>query len=44
MSILALMWLILKIMGMAILITLAAGILIVLIRCIIAVLKELDKK
>ena len=43
MAILAAMILMLKILGLACLIVLAAGILIILFKCIIAVLKEIDK-
>lgn len=44
MDIMAITWFILKIIGMGILIVFAAGVLIVLIKCIAAVMKELNKK
>lgn len=44
MKVLTMMWLVLKILGVAILIAIAAGILIMVIKCILVALLELDKR
>lgn len=44
MDIIASMWILLKILGMTILITVAVAILILIVACIIAVLREFGKK